>query len=263
MSFYSVHTPIQPKENKVDKYIRKQSSNGQNNARYAAMVESVDENVGRLMNCLDVLNLTDNTVVFFTSDNGGVRRITSMAPLRAGKGSYYEGGIREPLVVRWPSKIKAGIQCDTPVSGIDFYPTILEITKTSKPAGKILDGISLTPLLTQQQTIKDRALFWHFPIYLQSGNDETRDTVFRTRPGSVIRYGDWKLHEYFEDNAIELYNLKDDIGELNNLTTKYPDKVKELHQKLISWRDSIGAPVPKELNPEYDKEYDMKLREKK
>jgi arylsulfatase A-like enzyme len=145
-----------------------------------------------------------------------------------------------------------------PVCGIDFFPTFLDATGTPIPKDNVLDGVSLMPLLTQSGGIKDRALFWHFPIYLQGyfteGPFENRDRKFRTRPGSVVRYGDWKLHEYFEDGALELYNLKDDIGEKNNLAAKEPDKVKELHDMLKAWRKETGAPVPTERNPGYKEE---------
>ena len=261
LSYYAVHTPLQPKPEKHDKYIEKQGVAGQNNAKYAALVDSVDENVGRLLQSLKNLDLSDNTIILFTSDNGGVNRLTSSAPLRAGKGSYYEGGIRVPLIIKWLGKITPGTTCETPVNGIDFYPTFLEMTRTPKPEGHDLDGVSLMPLLTQTGQIKERPLFWHFPIYLEGGNQETRDPVFRTRPGSVVRLGDWKLHEYFEDGGLELYNLEQDIGETNNLMEKYPEKAKELYERLNSWRKELKAPVPTRLNPEYDEEYDTGQRQ--
>ena len=169
------------------------------------MIHSLDENVGRIMDKIEELGLSRNTLILFSSDNGGVWKFSKQWPLRAGKGAYYEGGIREPMFVRWPGKVKPGTTCDVPVNGIDFFPTLLEAAEAKKPEGKVLDGVSLMPLLTQTGTIKDRPLFWHFPVYLPEGNSETRDPRFRTRPGSVVRYGDWKLHEYFEDGGLELY----------------------------------------------------------
>jgi len=252
---HSVHTPIQGKATLVAKYKDAPATKAHKNPVYAAMVHSLDENVGRIMDTLEALNLAKNTLVLFTSDNGGVWGISKQWPLRAGKGAYYEGGIREPLFVRWPGKIKAGSQCDVPVSVIDFFPTFLEAAKLAKPKESVLDGVSLVPLLTQSGTIEDRALFWHFPIYLQAyvrkGPVETRDPAFRTRPGSVIRRGHWKLHEYFEDGALELYNLKDDVGEKRNLAGTEPDKVAELLKQLKAWRKATGAPVPTALNPKY------------
>lgn len=260
LSYYAVHTPIQPKEEIVEKYRQKQPSGRQNNPRYAAMVDMVDSNVGRLIHTLEKLSLDRKTLVIFTSDNGGVWQNTSMEPLRAGKGSYYEGGIRVPLIIRWLGNIPGGRISDVPVSGIDFYPTLLELVGAPQKNKNVLDGVSLVSLLEENNPLEERPLFWHFPIYLENGNPETRDTVFRTRPGSVVRIGDWKLHEYFEDGGLELYNLKDDIGEKQDLSEKRPDRVRELHRRLMGWRKAVGAPVSSVLNPDYDPDYDKKQR---
>lgn len=248
---YAVHSPLQPKKAAKAKYARKEKTKAHDNPAYAAMVESVDESIGRLMDTLDELGLAENTLVLFTSDNGGVYRFSKQWPLRAGKGSYYEGGIRVPFIMRWPGSIQPGATCDAPVSGIDFFPTLLDVTGARKPEGKVLDGLSLAPLMSQTGTFPERPLFWHFPIYLQRGNEETRDPKFRTRPGSVVRLGDWKLHEYFEDGGLELYNLRTDLGEKNNRVNDYPDKVQELHALLKNWRNELNAPIPSERNPEY------------
>lgn len=251
---YSVHTPIQGKEELIKKYKEKASSAEHDNPVYAAMVQSLDEAVGRVLDALDETGLADQTMVLFCSDNGGVWDISKQWPLRAGKGSYYEGGIREPLLVRWPGVIKPGSVCETPVSGLDFFPTFLDAAGAAAPEGKVLDGLSLMPLLTQRGDLPKRPLFWHFPVYLQrygNGPAESRDPKFRTRPGSVVRYGDWKLHEYFEDGALELYNLKNDIGEKHNLAEANPGKASELHAMLKQWRKETGAPVPTERNPGY------------
>ncbi|MHC4300469.1 MAG: sulfatase, partial [Planctomycetota bacterium] len=250
LSHYAVHTPIQAKEAMIDKYKNKQPHGGQNNPTFAAMVESVDQSVGRVMKRLDELGLRDNTVVIFFSDNGGVFGITSMEPLRGGKGTLYEGGIREPMIIRWPRKVKGGRVCDVPVIGIDFYPTMLDIAGAPKPAGQVLDGESIVPLLKGKRTLERDAIFWHFPAYLQR-NYGWKET-WRTTPAGVVRRGDWKLIEYFEDGRLELYNLKDDIGEQNNLAQKMPDKTKQLHERLKQWRRSVNAPVPTELNPAYN-----------
>ena len=249
---YAVHTPIQAKKDIAASYKDRPPSLGHKNPAYAAMIESVDTGIGRIIATLDELKLADDTVVFFFSDNGGVKGITSMEPLRGGKGCYYEGGIREPMLVRWPGKIKAGTTCDTPVIGIDFYPTLLELAAAEKPKGKVLDGVSIAPLLRGAAAMKPRPLFWHFPIYLQGRMTGARDPVFRTRPGSAVRLGDWKLIEYFEDGGVELYNLKDDIGEKNDLSKAKADKTAELHKILVDWRKAVGAPVPTKPNPEYD-----------
>jgi len=155
------------------------------------------------------------------------------------------------MFARWTGQIEPGLRCDVPVSGIDLFPTFLDVAGIEKPQGHLLDGLSLMPLLRQSGDLKKRALFWHFPIYLQGGGPESRDPLFRTRPGSAIRYGDWKLHEYFEDGGLELYNLREDLSEKNNLADKRPEKVKELHAMLKAWRKETGAPVPSELNPAY------------
>ncbi len=260
LSYYAVHTPLQAKKGVAAKYEKKKASGRQNNPRYAAMVETVDQNIGRLLEKLENLGLDKNTLVVFTSDNGGVWRNTSMEPLRAGKGSYYEGGIRVPLVIRWLENIRGGRQSDVPVSGVDFYPTFLELARAPHGKYSVQDGVSLMSLLGEKSQIGERPLFWHFPIYLENGNPETRDPVFRTRPGSVMRIGDWKLHEYFEDNGIELYDLKNDIGETQNLSQKHPVLVRELHSKLLAWRNKVGAPVPSIHNPDYDPGYDQEQR---
>jgi arylsulfatase A-like enzyme len=227
------------------------------NPKYAAMIEAMDIYIGELMSALDEMGLAENTLILFSSDNGGINNLSDQAPFRAGKGSYYEGGVRVPTFVRWPARVKAGTKCDVPVSGIDFFPTFLQAAGAEKPEGKVLDGVSLMPLLTQSGDIGERALFWHFPIYLQrySMNDEGRDPFFRTRPGSTMRFGKWKLHEYFEDGGIELYDLESDVGEKNNLAAAMPEKARELHAMLIQWRKELNAPVPTEPNPNYDPEY--------
>jgi arylsulfatase A-like enzyme len=212
------------------------------------------------MASLDTLNLSRKTIVIFTSDNGGVYQKSKQTPLRAGKGSYYEGGIREPLIIRWPIKVSPG-KCDIPVSQLDFFPTFLEITNTKLP-GRILDGVSLLPLLNNRK-IADRALYWHFPIYLQGGNEDCQDPIFRTRPGSAIRDGDWKLIHYFENNDIELYNLKYDLSEKNNLANSYATKAEEMLAKLDAWRVRVKAPVPSKLNPDFNKDKLATPKEKK
>ncbi len=248
---YAVHTPIHPVEKLLPKYENKAEWNGQNNAKYATMVENMDTQIGRLIQLLEETQKLDNTFILFISDNGGVYKITKQWPLRAGKGAYYEGGIREPMFAYWKNKIEAGTKSDVPVTNLDFYPTILEVAGVKKPERKTLDGDNILPLLTSTGEFNQRSLFWHFPIYLQGGNDETQDLAFRTRPGSAIRYGDWKLIQYFENNDLELYNLKEDISEKNNLADAKPEKLQELLSMLENWREETNAPVPTELNPDY------------
>jgi len=249
-SHYAVHTPIQAKPELIQKYRKKPPWNGHKNPTYAAMIESVDESVGQILKILDELNLTEKTIIVFFSDNGGYGPVTSMAPLRGSKGMLYEGGIREPLVVRWPGKIPAGSKCDTPVIGIDFFPTFLEILGLSQPPDHPLDGESLVPLLFQTGQLKRNAIFWHFPAYLEAYRDTPGP--WRTTPAGAVRQGDWKLIEFFEDGRLELYNLKNDISESRNLAGEMPEKTAELHQLLKDWRKSLNAPVPTELNPKYN-----------
>ena len=250
--YYTVHTPLQGRLDLLAKYRKLKTGGVQIN--YAAMVEALDENVGRLLDYLDEAGLRDNTLVVFTSDNGGIRNISRQNPWRSGKGAYYEGGIRVPLTIRWPGKIEAGSVCDALVSGLDIYPTFLDAVGTKPSPQKALDGVSLIPLLTQKGTVAERALYWHFPIYLQSysNDDESRDPLFRTRPGSAMRFGQWKLHHYFEDDAFELYDLAKDAGERNNLAESMPEKLGELKKMLNAWRTALNAPIPTQLNPKYD-----------
>jgi len=250
LSHHAVHTPIQAKKELIEKYKKKTGDEIHNNPKYAAMIESVDQSVGKVLDKLDELALAENTVVFFYSDNGGYGNATSMAPLRGSKGMLYEGGIRVPLLVRWPGVTKPRTKCDVPVIGIDFYPTMLQIADQRKPPNHILDGKSILPLLKGAENLKRKAIFWHFPAYLEPYNEKQKP--WRTTPAGAVRAGDWKLIEFFEDDKIELYNLKNDIGEKNNLVETNPKKAKELHDLLINWRDKTKAPVPTEKNPKYN-----------
>lgn len=240
---YAVHTPLMGKSNVVAKYRAKADTNSpQRNAQYAALVESVDDSVGRLLRRLDELRLAENTVIFFTSDNGGLvlDNVTSNRPLRAGKGSAYEGGVRVPLIVKWPRVTQPGSVCETPIITPDFFPTLLEVAGLSSSPQSVLDGESLVPLLRQSGKLKRDAIYWHYPHYHPGG----------ATPYSAIRDGDWKLIEFFEDNRVELYNLKDDIGEQANLAAKWPQQAKQLRERLQAWRQQVGAQMPTP-NPDY------------
>jgi arylsulfatase A-like enzyme len=214
------------------------------------MVENLDIQIGRLIVSLEEADKIDNTMIIYTSDNGGHYPVTKQRPLRAGKGSYYEGGIREPMFVWWPGEIEAETISETPVTNIDFYPTLMEILNIELPDDLLLDGNSILPVL-KGNDIAERPLVWHFPVYLENGSKETQDPLFRTRPGSAVRLGNWKLIEYFENGDMELYNLKYDIGEENNLAQNSPEKLKELQYILDDWRTRTSAPIPVELNPSY------------
>jgi arylsulfatase A-like enzyme len=254
LPYYSVHTPLQGKEDLVKKYQSKINGDKRFNAEYGALIENMDDNVGKLLHTLEKLKIAENTIVIFFSDNGGLASVSSQFPLRAGKGSYYEGGIRVPCIFKWPNKFKKPKKTAIPITGLDIFPTLMDIVGDTTDYK--LEGISLLPFLAENKSSKERALFWHFPIYLEAINplkDQARDTLFRTRPGSVIRKGKWKLHEYFEDGKFELYNLETDMGERVNLANEYPEKVKELAEELTIWRKKTKAPTPSLSNPDYKK----------
>jgi arylsulfatase A-like enzyme len=251
---YAVHTPIHPVAKLLPKYQDKAEWQGQGNADYATMVENLDANIGHLMALLENRELLRNTLIVFTSDNGGLYGITKQKPLRAGKGSYYEGGIRVPYIFRWDGKIKPGSKNVFPITNLDLFPTLLEITGI-EAASYGPDGINLMPVLTGESDHIERSLYWHFPIYLQAYNvhdNENRDSLFRTRPGSVIRKGNWKLHYYFEDDGVELYNLEEDIAERKNLAIENPEMTEELLSLLKDWWKTTNAPIPAEWNPQYE-----------
>jgi arylsulfatase A-like enzyme len=237
---YAVHSPLMAKKEIIEKYQAKaRPEDAQRNATYAAMIQSVDDSVGKVCAALERLGLAGRTVVFFMSDNGGVAGTTSNAPLRAGKGTLYEGGIREPMIVRWPGVVKPGTTCDAVVTSVDFYPTILTMAGIMWESDGRLDGLNIIPLLLGTGVPKREAVYWHYPHY------------HNTLPGGAIRAGDWKLIEYFEDGRVELYNLKDDLSETKDLAAAMPDKAAELRKKLADWRASVGAQMPTP-NPDYD-----------
>lgn len=249
MAFYSVHTPLQAVEEFAGKYEGRKI-----NAAYASMVEKMDQGIGRILDALSRLGLRENTFIIFSSDNGGIRNISRQDPFRSGKGSYFEGGIRVPLLVVWDGEIAAGSSSALPVSGLDFFPTVLDLTGIAAADELLLDGQSLLPILRGGAEHTERALVWHFPIYLQQyagKEDDSHDPLFRTRPGSVLRMGKWKLHEYFEDDRLELYDLEADPGERQNLAMLQQEVAERLHRMLKDWRVETGAPVPSELNPKY------------
>lgn len=253
LPFYTVHTPIQPQLHRVDKYRNTKPNGLQNSINYAGMVDAMDENVGEILDLLKYLNLDKNTLIVFTSDNGGHLGHTWQKPLRGGKGTYYEGGIRIPLTIKWEGKIHP-YRTDEPVSFLDFYPTFAELLSYSD-SKQPMDGESLLPFLTKGKKMRDRELVYHFPIYLQRynrGELESRDPLFRTRPGTVIIKNQWKLHRYYEDNSVELYNLKNDIAERLNLVQKEPEVLEELMQAMDDWIIRMNAPIPTKRNLKYD-----------
>ena len=252
LSHYGVHTPIESKPEKIEKFSQKEGDAYHFDPTYAGMIESIDESVGKIMATLKAEGLVENTVVVFYADNGGYGPITKMHPLRGAKGMLYEGGIREPMIVHWPGRIEAGSEADTPVIGIDLYPTFLDLANVDVPSNYVLDGVSLTPVLRGTGDLERSAIFWHFPAYLEAYRDS--EVPWRTTPAGAIRSGDYKLIEFFGEDRLELYNLSEDIGERNDLAEQMPEKVQELHEVLKTWREDVHAPVPNTLNPEFDAE---------
>lgn len=246
LSHYAVHTPLHAKDDMIAKYERKPKSERHNNAKYAAMIESVDQSMGRVLETLENLGLDEQTVVLFASDNGGFGKVTSHYPLRGNKGNFYEGGIRVPMIVRWPGVVEANSECTVPVTSTDFYPTMLTMAGLPQRPEQHMDGVDLVPLLKQNGSVERDALYWHFPNYIGAGHPDP------ATPCSVIRAGDWKLIESFEDERLELYNLKEDLGETNNLAAEQPDRAGQLHEKLKQWRRDAAVQMPTR-NPLYGK----------
>jgi len=255
LSFYSVHTPLRSRADLQAKYeakAKQMKPNGaawgdegerkvrrvQNHDVYAGMVEAMDLAVGKVLDAVERLGLADRTVIVFTSDNGGLSTSegspTSNVPLRAGKGWFYEGGIRVPLIVRAPGVTKSGAICSEPVFSADFYPTFLELAGLPARPAQHSDGVSLVSLLKQQGKLKRDALYWHYPHYGNQGGS----------PGSAMRMSDWKLIEFAEDNRVELYNLRGDIGETRNLAPQEKDRVAVMQRKLHAWQREVGAKFP-------------------
>jgi arylsulfatase A-like enzyme len=263
ISHHAIHTTLEARPSSLQKFRDLPPGEQHSDPLYAACTYDLDAAVGVVLDKLEELGLADNTVVLFTSDNGGTQK-SLQEPLRGSKGGYFEGGIRVPMLVRWPGVVRPGSVCDEPVSNIDFYPTFLGIAAAPPPAGQAMDGASLLPLLRESGNLAREALFWHFPGYLDDPVIRPRDTIFRTRPVTVVRKGDWKLHLFHEEwqldggreavttnNSVELYNLRDDIGERNNLAVSHPEKREELIDEILAFWERTSAVLPSEPNPEY------------
>ena len=242
LSYYSVHTPIQPRPDLRDRYANQlKPGKLHKNADYAAMVAAVDESVGRVMRRLEETGRAGDTIIVFTSDNGGMHKVTANAPLRGGKGMAWEGGTRVPLIIKSPGMTSAGRTSREPVISPDFYPTLLELTQTPGDAthNRNVDGVSLTPLLRDPSAeLKRDAIYWHYPHY----------NVLLGVPHTSLRSGRYKLIEFFEGSRVELYDLRADIGEQKNLAGSLPDKTASLLKRLHAWRTEIGAQMPVPIN---------------
>jgi arylsulfatase A-like enzyme len=262
LCYYAVHNPMQAKPELVQKYTKKAENfkaaagqhflpegstmarQVQDHATYAAMVETVDTNIGRILDKLKELGLENDTAIIFMSDNGGLSTAegspTSNVPLRAGKGWLYEGGIREPMLIKWPGVTTPGSTCEVPVTSTDFYPTMLQMAGLPESSGGQRDGISLLPFLKGEKRSPDRPLYWHYPHYSNQGG----------RPGGAVRLGNYKLLEFYEDDHVELYDLTNDIGESRDLSKQMPEKAAEMRGLLHRWRSSVNARMPAP-NPGY------------
>ena len=272
--YYTVHTPIIPRQDLKKKYEAKANKLGinknlpgtpvlksfarssQNNPSYAAMVEAMDENIGRIFKTLKELQIDDETIIIFCSDNGGLSTSTgpncptSQLPLKAGKAWVYEGGIRIPFIIKWPGK-KGGKELQAPVCTTDIYPTLLDMLKLPAKPEQHLDGVSLTSLMNgSAKELQREALYIHYPHYHH---------INSMGPAGAVRMGDYKLVEYYETGEIELYNLKEDIGELNNLVKEQPERAAQMLKKLQQWRIDSHSPKPK-LNPNYDPQKDYRIK---
>ena len=263
VSHHAIHTALEARPSSLAKFKAKRPGQQHQNPLYAACLYDLDDGVGLLLEKLEQLGLAQNTLVVFTSDNGATQR-SSQEPLRGSKGGYYEGGIREPFIVRWPGVVKPGSRSTVPVHQVDLYPTFLAAAGADVPPGHTLDGESLLPLLKRSGELRRKAIFWHFPGYLDTPVIRGRDPVFRTRPVSVIRKGDWKLHLYHEEwqldggrekiatnHAVELYNIASDIGERRDVAGTQRRKRDELLDDLLAWIAAIKAPLPAERNPAF------------
>ncbi len=272
LPFLAVHTPIGARADLVAKYEKKAENAPvdawgqerankvrlvQNHAKYGAMLEQLDEGIGRILTALDKNELTEKTIIVFMSDNGGLSTSegwpTSNLPLRGGKGWPYEGGVREPMIVVAPGVTKPGTTCNTPVISTDFYPTLLQLAGQSLKPEQHLGGVCFLPLLRGEAMQRGKPLYWHYPHYSNQGGS----------PHGAIRDGDWKLIQWYEDNSLELYNIPQDSSEKNNLAALQPDRAKAMQEKLIVWRKEVGALMPTSKPDEDDATNPPKGKKKK
>ena len=260
LAHFDVHVPHRARKKVVEKYRTKLEALPADMRRnfnpvYAAMIEAVDTSVGRVAAKIDELGLARNTLIVFTSDNGGLPNVSQLEPLRGQKGSLFEAGVRVPACMRWDSVIEPGSSCDTPITSVDFLPTFAGLAGADLPTSQPVDGSDISPLL-RGRSIPVRSIFWHYPLYLQGLGlrfdvpDRKQGYSWRGFPSTSMRKGDWKLIEFHEDNSIGLYNLKDDPQEANNLAESKPELAAELRGELDAWQQTTNAPIPTLRNPE-------------
>ena len=256
LAHWEVHSPTAAREERVEYFRKKNEENdaGQNPV-YAAEIEQVDLSVGRILNKLEELKLDSNSVVIFTSDNGGVSDRTSNLPLRAGKGTFYEGGIRVPFTLKWPGVTKPGSQSDVPINGVDLMPTFADVAAAELSQNQPVDGASLVPLLKAESFNSERPMFFHFPLYLGGGDKDKVLPAFdgtpnywRGVPSTTMLSGNWKLIYYYEYENYELYNLREDISEHNDLAEEETERAENMLKELKNWVHEVEAPIPAVLN---------------
>jgi arylsulfatase A-like enzyme len=261
LSHWDVHTPIRARKEvkaKYDKKLKEGNWDRQWNTTYAAMIEAVDTSVGRVRKALKDAGVEKNTLLVFTSDNGGHAGATTNKPLKGAKGALFEGGVRVAMTMSWPEVTTPGSQTDTPITSVDFLPTFADISGAPLPTTQPVDGKSILPLLRGEKALQDRAIFWHYPLYLQ-GNGEgkvhptsgTIDMYWRGVPASMMRKGPYKLLHLFEDDSVQLYNIDTDTGEKKDLAKAQPELAATLLAELKAWQKSVKAPIPTEANPKF------------
>ncbi len=261
LSYYTIHTPLQPREDllaKAKTLVKERGMDYGYSPEMIGMIMALDENVGRLVDKIDELGLDENTLIIFTGDNGSYStNSVKTEPLRNAKSSFYEGGIRVPMCTRWTGHINFGQIDKTPVAQIDYFPTFLALSGAKAPAASKLDGVNLLPLMLGQEKLPDRPIYWHFPVYkggiaLGTAKNTGDNPLYATIPGSSIRRGKWKLMEFFGTGNIELYNLEADIGEKRNLAKENPEIASKLLAELHAWQKATNAPIATEKNPKFD-----------
>lgn len=261
LCFWDVHLPLRARPEIIAKYDKKLAEGNWDrkwNTTYAAMIEAVDTGVGRIHKTIRELGIAENTLLVFTSDNGGHSGATWCEPLKGAKGAFYEGGIRVPTCMSWPGVIEAGTVCETPITGVDYLPTFAELAGARLPVNQPVDGASIVPLMQGKQALQNRAIFWHYPLYLAGAQYNqvvnvhgTDKPYWRATPCGVIRKGDWKLIQFFEDDSIQLFNLKEDLGETTDLATKKQRKAQIMLEELKAWQKHTKAVIPSTLNPDF------------
>ena len=254
LSHWEVHSPMAGRKQAVARFSALLSEKGCEGVGpvYAAETEQLDISLGRIMACLDSLGIADNTLLIFTSDNGGSLKYTSNGVLRGGKGGFYEGGIRAPFVARWPRRIKPGSSTDWPANGIDLMPTFAEMAGAPLPEVQPVDGVSLVPVFRNPGQKPERSMFFHFPLYLggeegvsrELPSSRTKEPRWRAVPSTTLIRGDWKMIFYFEYDNYELFNLAVDVSEKNNLAGQMPGLEKSLLKEIREWVEAVDAPVP-------------------